>query len=264
VIKRARQEIRQTTQRLLLLPQLVGSVRNWPTVLGARIGLTKSAVIRFRDGSVWHLLDVRSGLATLRDVYLERVYDTRFKLDRKGTILDLGANIGLFTVLAAKSLVPEGRVVAVEPNPCVAEVLKRNLKENSLTNVELIEAAAFTEDGEARLQLASHSLGATIIVRDVAAVTLVVPTISLSTLVNRIGTIDLLKVDIEGAEWSIFLDSQPDTWKDIKRIAMEFHLDAAGARTLSELTRHLSHVGYSNIQIHHPPGPYGYLWAEAI
>jgi FkbM family methyltransferase len=241
---------------------LVRRVRNWPAVLAARLGLRKIDAVRFRDGSNWHLLDTRPGLAALRDVYLERVYDHHFELDRQGTVLDLGANIGMFTVLAARRLVPEGRVVAVEPNPSVAGVLKRNLEENGISNVELIQAAAFTGDGEARLQLASHSLGATILVTDPAKQALTVPTISVSKLIKAIGPVDLLKVDVEGAEWSIFFDSDPCMWKGIKRIAMEFHLDSAGGRTTADLSSHLSRMGYSNIQIDHPPGLYGYLWAE--
>jgi FkbM family methyltransferase len=254
--------LRRTVQRLFLLPILVERVKNWPTVLAARVGLRKIDAVRFRDGSNWHLLDVRPGFAALRDVYLERIYDARFQLDPGGTILDLGANIGMFTVLAAKKLVPEGRVFAVEPNPDVAAVLRRNLAENGISNVELIQAAAFTADGEAELQLASHSLGATISKKEHNARSVVVQTIKISRVVEAIGNVDLLKVDIEGAEWPIFFDSDPRMWKSIKRIAMEFHLDSAEGRTPADLAGHLSQLGYTNIRIDHPPGLYGYLWAE--
>jgi FkbM family methyltransferase len=226
------------------------------------VGLRDIDAVQFRDGSTWHLMDLRPGLAALRDAYLERVYDARFELDPRGTVLDLGANIGMFTVLAARRLVPEGHVIAVEPNPEVADVLRRNLDENRVSNVELIQAAAFTTDGVARLQLAGHSLGATISATNPRGKVVIVPTINVSRLVKGIGTVDLLKVDIEGAEWSVFFDSDPGMWKNIKRIAMEFHLDSSGGRTPADLAHHLSCMGYSNIQVDHPPGLYGYLWAE--
>src|SRR5882724_3911353 len=93
---------RRTAECLLLLPSLVRRVKNWPTVLAARVGLLQIDAVRFRDGSNWRLLDVRPGFAVLREVYLERIYDARFHVDPRGAILDLGANVGMFTVLAAK------------------------------------------------------------------------------------------------------------------------------------------------------------------
>jgi FkbM family methyltransferase len=257
-----RHTIRRTAERLLLLPSLVRRVKNWPTVLAARVGLRQIDAVRFRDGSTWRLLDVRPGFAVLREVYLERIYDARFHIDPRGTILDLGANVGMFTVLAAKKLVPHGRVVAVEPNPDVAAVLRRNLEENGIANVDLIEAAAYTSDGEARLELASHSSGASIWRKEQGGKIVMVSTVKVSRVVEDLGSVELLKVDIEGAEWPIFFDSDPKMWKSIKRIAMEFHLDSANGRTTADLSAHLSHMGYTNIRIEHPPGPYGYLWAE--
>lgn len=60
---------------------------------------------------------------------------------RSSSILELGANIGYFTVQGAKTA-PRARYVAVEPHPGCAEVCRRNLEVNGITNVEVVEAAA--------------------------------------------------------------------------------------------------------------------------
>jgi FkbM family methyltransferase len=261
-IQRVAAAVRKSLQRLFLFPLFLLKVRNWPRVLAARLGIGEIEAIEFRDGSRSCLLDLRAGLAVLRDVYLERVYDSKFYLDPKGTVLDLGANIGMFSILAAKRLVPRGHVVAVEANPYTAAVLRRNVIENGFSNVEVIEAAAAPMDGKAELHLAPHSLGATVLGGERRGESVMVTAIGVGALVESLGPIELLKMDIEGSEWSIVFDSSPEMWVRIKRIAMEFHLDAAGPRSVADLVTYLSHVGYVNIRVHHPPGLYGYLWAE--
>jgi FkbM family methyltransferase len=252
----------QSVRRLCLFPLFMGKVKNWPHILAARLGLAKMQAIEFREGSRWRVLDLRPGLAVLRDVYLERVYDAGFDIDPQGTVLDLGANIGMFTLLAARHLVPQGRVIAIEPNPQAAEVLRKNVLENGFSNVEVIEAAASVADGQAELHLASHSLGASVFVNGPVAETITVRTVDVSRIVTSLGEVELLKLDIEGSEWPIVFESSPQMWGRIKKIAMEFHLDSSRGKTQDDLASYFRERGYINIRVQHPPGPYGYLWAE--
>ena len=253
---------RQSRQRLALLPEFVSEVKNWPQVLAARCGLRNLDAIEFRDGSHWRLYDLRPGLAVLREVYFERVYDAPFRLSDRGTVLDLGANVGLFTIVAAKKLVPYGRVIAVEPHPELAAILRQNLNQNGITNVQVLEAAASTSDGEISLHLTPHSLGASICSQDGSSASVTVRAVSLSQIVREAGEIDLLKADIEGAEWPILFESGAEAWNSIKRIAMEFHLDSADGRTLKDIETQLDTLGYRNIRFHRLPGAFGYVWAE--
>jgi FkbM family methyltransferase len=252
----------QSFRRLLLFPHFVARVKNWPLILAARLGFGKMDSIEFRKGGRWKVLDLRPGLAVLRDVYLERVYDSGFHIDSQGTILDLGANIGMFTLLAARDLVPGGRVIAIEPNPAAAAVLRRNVLDNGLSNVEIVEAAAGVCDGQTQLHLASHSLGASVFANGPKVETITVPTVNLRRVVEKLGEIELLKLDIEGSEWPIVFESGVEMWRRIKKIAMEFHLDSSQGKTKEDLVRYLKDRGYINIRVQHPPGPYGYLWAQ--
>jgi FkbM family methyltransferase len=62
--------------------------------------------------------------------------------------MDLGANVGAYTLVMAFAAGPAGRVIAVEPNPTVAAELRANVSLNALMNVDLIQAAVAPHDGE--------------------------------------------------------------------------------------------------------------------
>jgi FkbM family methyltransferase len=254
--------VARASSRLPLVPAFLAMVKNWPSVLAARFGIADLDAIRFRNGTVWRLDDLRPGLAVFKEVCLERSYDAPFRLDPGGTVLDLGANVGLFTLIAAKKLVPEGQVIAVEPHPRLAAILRHNLVTNEISNVRVIQAAAFTQDGEAELHLAPTSLGATIRPAVNNSGTTVVATVNLNRIVSETGTIDLLKADVEGAEWPIVFDSPPAMWRRIKRLVFEFHLGFSDRRTASDLAKRLAELGYTSICVQSLSDGLGYIWAE--
>ena len=253
----------ESWRRIALLPLFVAKVRNWPGVIAARLGWVELDAVRFRDGSDWKLLDLRPGLAILREIYFERAYDTPFRIDPAGTVLDVGANVGVFTIIAAKELVPRGQVIAIEPNPEAAAVLRQNLENNGIHNVRVIEAAASTQDGHTQLHMGSTSLGPSICSNGNGYGSLNVRTVDLRKIVEATHRVDLLKLDIEGGEWPILFDSGTDMWKKIRRIAMEYHLDAAVGKTPADLARHVSQLGFGRVRVRHTTNTLGYLWAEA-
>ncbi len=73
--------------------------------------------------------------------------------------LDVGANIGVFTVLMAKLVGPSGVVVAVEPDPYNLTVLRRNLSINDLTNVEIVERPLWHSEEEVTFYPCCDSTG---------------------------------------------------------------------------------------------------------
>ena len=256
--------IRNAFIRLRLLPRLIASVKNWRTVLRARIGLGGLDALEVRAGTKLKLVDLRPGLEALRDVYFEHVYDRPFQLDDTGVVLDLGANIGVFSMIAATSLVPRGRVIAVEPNPTVFSVLRENVVANCLRNIEVVYGAVAAEQGTIALRLAPNSTGATIVGPEHGP-SVIVPAVSFSDLVTTAGRVELVKCDIEGAEWQIIYESDERVWARIRRVAMEFHLDSGNGRTPEDLMLQFKKLGYENVVAFRPPGRsplYGYLWAD--
>lgn len=70
-----------------------------------------------------------------------------------GDVIDVGANAGLYTVLAARLVGEQGRVLAVEPAPSILDLLKANITRNRLHNVLLFEGVAASERGWATLHV---------------------------------------------------------------------------------------------------------------
>jgi FkbM family methyltransferase len=73
------------------------------------------------------------------------------------SVLEIGANVGLFTVLGAKRLAP--RYTAVEPRPEIAAILRENIRRNSIGSVEVLEGAAIPGPSRASVQLKIPSEG---------------------------------------------------------------------------------------------------------
>ncbi|MGQ0771249.1 MAG: FkbM family methyltransferase [Nitrososphaerota archaeon] len=83
---------------------------------------------------------------------------------KKGmTVLDLGANIGFYTLLARSMVGKKGKVIALEPFPINANLLKKSIRINKFENVILLEAAASNKTGKSTMYLSpdynsEHSL----------------------------------------------------------------------------------------------------------
>jgi len=93
----------------------------------------------------------------------DRMYEpnnTKFlkRILKKGmNVINIGANIGYFTLLAAKSVGPEGKVFAFEPFPKTVEILKKNVISNKYKNVTIISMAVSDKNETSYLVLKSES-----------------------------------------------------------------------------------------------------------
>ncbi len=123
------------------------------------------------------------------------------------SFVDAGANWGLFSLLAASLVGPSGRVIALEPDPRVFLKLQSNIERNQLKQVEAFQVAA--ADREAELLLAGHNgvdqnSGMSRLVESggTSHLTFTVRSRPLDALLDESGidTVDLLKMDVEGAE----------------------------------------------------------------
>lgn len=86
-------------------------------------------------------------------------YETRVlsALIREGdVVLDIGANIGYYTLLFARQVGQSGRVIAFEPDPANFAILKKNVEINNYHNVSLHHAAVSDRSGKTRLYISEH------------------------------------------------------------------------------------------------------------
>ena len=128
--------------------------------------------------------------------------------------VDAGANIGYFTVLGAKLVGPGGRVVAVEAHPATVEILRRNVIINGFRDsVSVWHRAAWSEATDLkfhqRQHFAANSSVASVGSDGLSAlgdteVVVEVPAVALDDLLADLPRVDVLKVDVEGAEVRAF------------------------------------------------------------
>jgi FkbM family methyltransferase len=142
-------------------------------------------------------------------------------------ILDIGAYIGL-SVLYFKQLYPDSRIVAFEPNPIAFEMLKENMFINNIQNVELLNCAIWTNDGKKEIYIDDTDMNRYSVASfrkncwngEVRSRKLEVVTKKLGQYIE--GSIDMLKLDVEGAEQQILKDIVPNL-TDIRNIVIEYH-----------------------------------------
>jgi FkbM family methyltransferase len=120
------------------------------------------------------------------------------------TIVDAGANIGQYTLLASKCVGETGSVYAFEPVPSVFERLSYHVSWNKLTNVTLNRAALWSEDLDCISlgldEAEGHNVSRYTVLSDTGAVS--APAVCLDSYAERCGftRLDFIKIDVEGAE----------------------------------------------------------------
>jgi FkbM family methyltransferase len=179
------------------------------------------------------------------------------------TFVDVGANWGYYTLLAAKAVGSTGRVAALEPDPRLYEVLTRNLAINGLGQVTAYRNAAAEQN--AQLVLSGYdSSGGNFGVSRIAdgagegpnVFNVEAMTLDEFTQRNDIGRIDLLKMDIEGAELRALVGARGLLGSGkLHRILIELHpraLIESGSST-EAVHEELRGAGYTGYRIDHSP-----------
>lgn len=120
------------------------------------------------------------------------------------TVVDVGANIGWFTLLAASLVGPKGKVYAFEPEPLSFSLLEKSIRRNSYGQVLTSQVAVSARLGLATLHLSPNdNMGLQSTSRDFGAGAMPVQSVSLDEALPD-SKIDLLKADVEGGEPAVF------------------------------------------------------------
>jgi FkbM family methyltransferase len=139
-------------------------------------------------------------------------------------VVDIGANIGYFTMLLASLVGPSGLVVAVEPNPENIKLLEASRRVNGFDQVLVIQAAAGRQTGLMALNI-SHSNGVTGELPGTADAIFAarpVPCFALDAILPKDRGIDLIKIDTEGAELNALIGFSGTIDRDGPVIVSEF------------------------------------------
>lgn len=163
------------------------------------------------------------------------------------TVVDIGAHVGAFAVLAGSIIGAHGRVIAFEPVAKTFERLKENVALNGLANVDCHRAAIDSREGTITLQVPRKSVFASAhVVKRIGddGPNETVPCHTLDRVIKdfQIDRINLLKVDCEGSEHGIFDTLSADAAARIDQIAMDVH--PVGGVSTDRLYERLATLGF--------------------
>ena len=174
------------------------------------------------DYAVGHTLARTGGYEPEVSATLRRV------LPRGATFIDIGANIGWFSLLGALIVGPSGHVVAVEPNPRNVALLRESVKDNGFENIDILPVALAERPGVAALET-DGSNGRVIPIDgpppETVEASFVVATYPLDELLNDVGTsrVDVMKIDVEGAEPLVLLGATKTISQNRPLLISEFY-----------------------------------------
>ena len=142
----------------------------------------------------------------------EVVKIVRDNVDPDRDAIDIGANIGLFTILLSNLLSPSNRVLGIEPTPGALKYLRRNVERNNVeARVILFEGVAASHPGEVKLKVICgmeeySSLGNMVhpAIKGKGYEELSVPSDTIDSLAEKFGLRPgFIKIDTEGAEYEV-------------------------------------------------------------
>ncbi len=183
------------------------------------------------------ILDGASFVYQFKEIFYREEYKFS-SAQEKPVILDCGANIGMASIYFKRQY-PGAKIMAIEADPQIAGLLSRNLRGNGFADVEVISKAVWTDnsgvlfqpDGADGGHIAGSENGASI------------PSISLADLIRQAPRIDLIKMDIEGAERKVLLACGPDLGR-AKGIIVEYHSLNGKPQELGKILLLLESLGF--------------------
>lgn len=116
------------------------------------------------------------------------------------TVVDLGANIGYYTLLLAKLVGPNGKVYAIEPHPDHFAVLVKNMETNGHRHVTCLQKAVSDGPGRARFNVSNEPAAHNLRAKSATGRAIDVETVALDDVVGHGARVDFIKMDVEGAE----------------------------------------------------------------
>lgn len=211
---------------------------------------------RVRVAGRWIPLEVpdEEGVeAELLTCMLRNVYGLGSGLGEVRTIVGVGANLGFF-LLAARAFYPHAVIHGYEPNPRILPMLRANTK---AVDVQVFAEAVGGSAGTVMLLDDGPSNQARVKPEDGNGIA--VPQVTLETAVERAGgSVDLLKLDCEGAEWEILRPGA--CWRAVRNLRMEYHL--FGGETPAQARAMVEALGFRITRFRQVNEMGGVLWAS--
>jgi FkbM family methyltransferase len=185
--------------------------------------------------------DAFSFLYQLKEIFADEFYAFNANAATPGpnpVIFDCGANIGT-SVVYFRQQHPTARIVAFEADPVIGQILTENLQKNHIEGVDIIQKAVWTDENGISLG-GTESDGGSVFSTEA---TRPVPSVRLRDWLLREPRIDMLKMDIEGAEIAVLADCA-DALTNVQAMFVEFHAYFGHQQSLAGLLAVLENSGF--------------------
>lgn len=221
---------------------LFGGVTSRGSVISLVLG--RPAVIMLRGGLTFKVRSLMD-LWIIKETCLDRDYESfGVHLEDGWNVIDIGAGLGDFAISVGRRF-PGSRIVAFEPFAESFGLLQENMGLNRIKNVTAVPAAVAAERGQLQLAQTGAAVQHTTQAASSRSTT-PVPAEGLAESLIKFGfdRVDFLKVDCEGGEFDILLNTPADTLHKINHIALEYH-DRATPHHHQEIVDHLISAGFT-------------------
>ncbi len=245
---------------------LISDFKNWPQFMLFKSGSGSSFRFKMRNGFE---IDVpRQMLPPFKESFFDGVYLEGFPAEATigdtPVVVDVGANVGYFS-LYMLSKFPNARIFGFEPMPFnYAQLKKYQETYPDFDWQNFNQAVADHSDG---LTLHSSTLDtfstmAGVFESDGRGERIDVETLTIDRMmeINTLDSIDLLKLDCEGSEYSILYSMEDEVLKKIKFMSIESHKGSGPKDNHTALVSFLREKGWQLTEQNHE-GDYGYIWA---
>lgn len=184
----------------------------------------KFIIHKLRNGTKYLIRTNSSDFGIINEVYVVKEYHKLLNyIKRRSIVIDIGAQIGVFSVLAAK-IATKGKVFAFEPFEGNNLLLRKNIKLNNLKNVIVSENAIAAKSETRQLVISKENSGGhSFFEKGDERVEIKTITLKDVFIKNKIDYCDFLKIDCEGAEYEILYNAPKKYLDKIKSITLEYH-----------------------------------------
>ena len=181
-----------------------------------------------------------------QEVFLKSEYHFRTK-SAKPIIIDCGSNVGM-AIYFFKKIYPDSHILGFEANPEVFKILQENIQGLGLSQVKVNNLALFNQNTEISFFTgnSNESLLGSIHSKRGGQKEVKVKAVKLSDYLLEFDEVDLIKIDVEGAEWKILEDLiESKTLRKAKQYLIEFHLNLPGMKEqMSDFLKYFEENGY--------------------
>jgi len=251
-------EIGKAISEVREIPKVVMTFENWWVYFLNVFGLSKNeTVCKLRNGTKFIVRPKSFDMRMIKEVYIHKPYHC-LKINKGDVVVDIGAHIGTFSVLAGQKAGIKGEVYAYEPVPNTFDILKRNIHINSLQNIvypyklgispkkERKEFYIFKKDGKPLFHSSSFYREQSGVIGATVSEKIEVECITLEDIfeLNGLDRIDVLKMDCEGEEYNLLFGTSNKYLKRIDEMCIEYHDYLPTKYNHQDLINYLSELKY--------------------